>query len=85
MPDEPDVWTDGSLVQDDVSGAFRGLGFLLVFLVTIGLVVGGVILMLELVMAGPVGLAVAIALILALHSLSRELSSGMLFLPCRPC
>ena len=39
---QPDVWTDGSLVEDKVSGAASsGSGFLLVVLVIFGQIVGG--------------------------------------------
>ena len=61
----------------------RGLCFLLIFLVAIGLAVGGTIWMMMLVTAGPIGLAVAFTLFPVLYSLCRELSSGVLFLLCR--
>ena len=43
---EPDVWTDGSLVEDKLSGASSsGSVFFLVVLVIFGPIVGGAILM----------------------------------------
>ena len=46
VPDEPDVWTGGSLVQDRVSGTcFSGSGFFTHLPVIFGLDEGGAILM----------------------------------------
>ena len=46
VPDHPNVWSDGSLVLDQVSGvSHSGAGFLLSRLRIAGLVVGGVMLM----------------------------------------
>ena len=81
---EPDVWTDGSLVQDKVSGASSsGSGFLLIILVDFGLIGGGAILMMMLVVTGPIGLAVVTVLFLVLHRLFREQSSRVSFLLLR--
>ena len=56
---ELDVWTDGNVVQDKVSGASSsGSFFFLIILVYFGLIGGGVILMMMLVVTGPTGLAV---------------------------
>ena len=46
LPDHPDVWTDGSLVLDRLTGvSSAGLGFLLTSLNFFGGIVGGVMLM----------------------------------------
>ena len=81
---EPDVWTDGSLVQDKVSGASSsGSGVLssrgcsLIFLVKLVLIGGRGILMMMLVVTGPIGLAVVTVLFLVLYRLFREQSSGV--------
>ena len=78
VPAEPDVWTDGSLVQDKVSG-----GFLLVVLINFELIGGGAILMMILVVTGPKGLAVVVVLFLVLYRLFREQSSGVSLLLSR--
>ena len=81
---EPDVWTDGSLVKDKVSGASSsGSGFFTGNAVIFGLIGGGAILMMMLVGTGSSGLAVAIVLFLVRYKLSRGLSSGVSFLLSR--
>ena len=76
VPDAPNVWTDGSLVLDEVSGASSsGSGFLNIFLVFIAPPVGGDIWMTLGMMAGA-------ALFLGFR-LFRGLSSGASFLLCR--
>ena len=86
VPDEPDVWTDGSLVHD------KGLrclffGFCFFFYSScwssLAWTKVGAIWMIMLVKAGPIGLAVATTLFLVLYRLFRELSSGVLLLLCR--
>ena len=63
---EPDVWTDGSSVEDKVSGASSSgsVFFFRVVLVVFGKIVGGAILMMILVVTGPLGLPVVIVLFL---------------------
>ena len=74
---EPDVWNDGSLVQDKVSGASSsGSRFLLVVLVIFGPVVDVAILMMMLAVTGALGRAVVIVLFLVIYRLFRGLSSG---------
>ena len=78
---EPDVWTDGSLVQDKVSGASSsGAAFLLIALVYYGPIGGGAVLMMMLVGTGPMGLAAVTVLFPVLYRLIREQSSGVSFL-----
>ena len=82
---EPDVWTDGSFIDDKVSAVTSsGLGFLPVVLAAFGLgVLGGTLMMMFKVMQlWP--LAVVIVLFLVLCSLYKGLSCGVLFLLFRP-
>ena len=81
VPAEPDVWTDGSLVEDEVSGVDQG--FLVVVLAVFGLIVDGDILMMMLVGTWPLGLVVAFVLFLVCCRLFREQSSGRSFLHFR--
>ena len=69
MAAEPDVWADGSLVEDKVSGASSsGSGFfLIIILVSFGLIGGGAILMMIWVGTGQLGLAVVSVLFLVLY------------------
>ena len=74
---EPHVWTDGSLVEDKVSGASSlGSFFLLVVLVIFGPIVGGAILMMMLAVTGQLSPAVFMVLFLVFYRLFRGLSSG---------
>ena len=78
---EPDVWADGSLVEDKVSGvSSSGSGFFTGYTVLFGPIVGGVMMLLG---TGSFGLAVVTALFLVFYSLFRGRSFGVLFLLCR--
>ena len=78
---EPDVWTDGSLVEDEVSGASSsGSGFFSFRSGHLWATAGGVILMMKLEVTGLLGLAVVYALFLVLYRLFKGLSFGELSL-----
>ena len=80
VPDHPNVWSDGSLVLDRVTGVSSSL---LTSLRTAGLVVGGVMLILFAlrVTFSPVEVSV---LFLGLFSLLRELRCGVSYWLCKP-
>ena len=79
MPDHPNVWTDGSLVLDRVTGVSSSVaGFLLTSLTTAGVDVDGVmwIVFVQMMMYRPVEVFV---LFLGLSSLPSELICGVSF------
>ena len=79
LPDHPDVWTDGSLVLDHLTGVSSSGSGLLIS----GGVVGGVILMVFVLIL--VERAVEVFVLFPGHfNLFRELKCGVLFWPCRP-
>ena len=84
LPDHPDVWTDGSLVLDRLTGVLlQVLGSLLTSLSISGGVIGGVMLMIFvlILMLRLVGVS---ALFLGLFNLFKGLRCGVLFWPCSP-
>ena len=83
LPASPNVWTDGSLVLDRVTGvSSSGAGFLLISLLPAGIIGVGVMLIrfARLVIFSVVGFF--FLLFLGLSSLFRELSCGVSFLLC---
>ena len=53
LPDNPNVWTDGSLVLDNVSGASSsGAGFYAIFLARLGEITSGSTLVMIILLQG---------------------------------
>ena len=78
MSDHPNVWTDGSLALDRITGvSSSGAGFLLAILRSTGVDFGGVMLI-EFALRVRWILAEVSALFLGLSSLFRELRCGVL-------
>ena len=76
LPDHPDVWTDGSLVLDRITGvSSSGAGFLLINLLPIGIIGVGAMLI-RFARLVIVRLVMDFALFLDLSSLFRELRCG---------
>ena len=78
MPANPDVWTDGSLVRDEIFGpAFAGYGFMLAcMLITGGTGVGVMLMILVLLLMVWLLLVGVLVLCLDLFRLFRGLSCG---------